>query len=172
MGISSRKLSGLLNLLRESGAATEDQGTYRAGTMSPDDAVAAAAEFAQRREHIDQSRVDMARQYAETTGCRRQFLLGYFGEQLEEPCGNCDNCDKAAARDVPNPAEFSAAQEPEVMPFPLQSPVDHSEWGPGMVMSYDDGTVTVLFETEGYKTLSVDLVLDKDLLRPAGGGSH
>lgn len=172
VGISSRKLSGLLNLLRESGAATEDQGTYRAGTMSPDDAVAAAAEFAQRREHIDQSRVDMARQYAETTGCRRQFLLGYFGEQLQEPCGNCDNCDKAAARDAPDPAEFSAAQEPEVMPFPLQSPVDHSEWGPGMVMSYDDGTVTVLFETEGYKTLSVDLVLDKDLLRPAGGGSH
>jgi ATP-dependent DNA helicase RecQ len=30
--------------------------------------------------------------FCEQTGCRRQTLLGYFGEQLTEPCGNCDNC--------------------------------------------------------------------------------
>jgi ATP-dependent DNA helicase RecQ len=30
---------------------------------------------------------------AETTGCRRTRLLGYFGEDLETGrCGNCDNC--------------------------------------------------------------------------------
>ncbi|HEU4622270.1 MAG TPA: DNA helicase RecQ [Burkholderiaceae bacterium] len=28
----------------------------------------------------------------ETTRCRRQVLLAYFGEQLSAPCGNCDNC--------------------------------------------------------------------------------
>ncbi len=28
----------------------------------------------------------------ELTNCRRQALLAYFGEQLSEPCGNCDNC--------------------------------------------------------------------------------
>jgi ATP-dependent DNA helicase RecQ len=28
----------------------------------------------------------------ELTTCRRQALLAYFGEQLAEPCGNCDNC--------------------------------------------------------------------------------
>lgn len=28
----------------------------------------------------------------ETTGCRRQYLIGYFGQQLPEPCGNCDVC--------------------------------------------------------------------------------
>ncbi len=28
----------------------------------------------------------------EITNCRRQALLGYFGEKLPEPCGNCDNC--------------------------------------------------------------------------------
>ncbi len=28
----------------------------------------------------------------ELATCRRQALLGYFDEELAEPCGNCDNC--------------------------------------------------------------------------------
>lgn len=28
----------------------------------------------------------------ELTGCRRQALLRYFGDELNEPCGNCDTC--------------------------------------------------------------------------------
>lgn len=30
--------------------------------------------------------------FAEAVTCRRRVLLGYFGETLAEPCGNCDIC--------------------------------------------------------------------------------
>ncbi|MGF1751523.1 DNA helicase RecQ [Vibrio cionasavignyae] len=30
--------------------------------------------------------------YCDLASCRRQSLLAYFGETLETPCGNCDNC--------------------------------------------------------------------------------
>ncbi len=30
--------------------------------------------------------------FCESLQCRRKFLLGYFGETLNEPCGKCDTC--------------------------------------------------------------------------------
>jgi ATP-dependent DNA helicase RecQ len=47
----------------------------------------------EERHAFDRSRVEMIRAYAEHPGCRRQFILSYFGEDYEGPCGNCDNCD-------------------------------------------------------------------------------
>ncbi|MCL2141471.1 MAG: DNA helicase RecQ, partial [Methanimicrococcus sp.] len=31
-------------------------------------------------------------EYCESTECRRNFLLRYFGETITEPCNNCDSC--------------------------------------------------------------------------------
>jgi ATP-dependent DNA helicase RecQ len=52
-------------------------------------------------------------------------------------------------------------------PFPLQSTVVHKEWGPGLVMRQEDDVITVLFEQEGYKTLSRSAVVKHELLKPA-----
>jgi ATP-dependent DNA helicase RecQ len=42
--------------------------------------------------------------------------------------------------------------------------VEHSEFGPGTVMSVDDEVVTVLFESVGYRTLHLRTVVEKALL--------
>jgi ATP-dependent DNA helicase RecQ len=41
---------------------------------------------------IERQKLDAMLGYCELTSCRRQSLLGYFGDPLPEPCGNCDNC--------------------------------------------------------------------------------
>ncbi|MEI4484685.1 DNA helicase RecQ [Frigidibacter sp. MR17.14] len=45
------------------------------------------------RKEADHWRLNALLGLAEATGCRRQKLLGYFGE-VAEPCGNCDTCDR------------------------------------------------------------------------------
>lgn len=40
---------------------------------------------------LQMERLDSILALAETSGCRRSHLLGYFGENCE-PCGYCDNC--------------------------------------------------------------------------------
>ena len=51
-----------------------------------------ASEAAADRKRLEIRKLDAILGYSELTTCRRQALLGYFGETLAEPCGNCDNC--------------------------------------------------------------------------------
>ncbi|NIZ02173.1 DNA helicase RecQ [Thalassospira lucentensis] len=45
---------------------------------------------AQKR--IESRKLDALVGLAETTKCRRQVILSYFGEESHKPCGNCDTC--------------------------------------------------------------------------------
>jgi ATP-dependent DNA helicase RecQ len=148
-----------LNLLEQAGAVVlDDEGTASPApdAPAPGDAAAAARELAEHHIKVDESRIEMMRGYAETTGCRRQFLLGYFGEQLEQPCGNCDNCSAGTA--------VEQQVDDDDHPFPVDTAVQHTEWGPGIVMRHEDDRIVVLFEEVGYKTLALKAVLDNDLL--------
>ena len=160
-GRGTTPLARDLNLLErvEAVVLDEDGAAHPADDApSPAEAAAAARELAEHHEKVDQSRVEMMRGYAETTECRRQFLLGYFGEQLDEPCGNCDNCSAGTAQRNPGPDDHDT-------PFPVETPVEHSEWGAGVVMRVEDDRLVVLFDDVGYKTLGLAAVTDNDLLR-------
>ena len=41
---------------------------------------------------VQYRKMDAMLGYCESGHCRRQVLLSYFGEKLDEPCGNCDIC--------------------------------------------------------------------------------
>ncbi len=145
-GLGPRKLGRILNLLED------------VETSSPAAAADAAVERAEAYQRLEKSRIEMMRGYAETSGCRRQFILAYFGERLDEPCGNCDTCQEGTAAEV--------SDVPEDVPFDVQSRVRHPAFGPGVVMSYEQDRVTVLFEDAGYRTLALSAVERDDLLVP------
>ncbi len=46
----------------------------------------------ERQRRIERHKLDALLGFCETATCRRQVLLGYFGERDHPPCGNCDNC--------------------------------------------------------------------------------
>lgn len=43
-------------------------------------------------EDIQLAKLERMKQYAEALTCRRRILLSYFGEIVEQDCGNCDVC--------------------------------------------------------------------------------
>ncbi|MGH7046267.1 MAG: DNA helicase RecQ [Stellaceae bacterium] len=50
------------------------------------------SEAPDQRRQIERQKIEALIGYCETASCRRQVLLGYFGERDHPPCGNCDNC--------------------------------------------------------------------------------
>ena len=113
---------------------------------------------------MERTRLTMMRRYAEHTGCRRSFLLSYFGQDYPGPCRNCDN-------DL-TPAQAPPAQAPSAeVPFAVGARVVSERWGEGSVQRYDGDQVTVLFDEHGYRELLVPLVLKRGLLRQAGAAA-
>jgi ATP-dependent DNA helicase RecQ len=154
---SASKLTSALTRLEDVGAVhIQPDGRVGAEPMDEDE-LEVAVEQAERREEqrgsFDRSRVEMVRGYAEHEHCRRAFILSYFGEPHEGECGNCDNDD--AGHGTPAPGE---------RPFEVGSLVAHREWGKGLVQRYDGDEMYVLFDSVGYKTLSIELVEERGLL--------
>jgi ATP-dependent DNA helicase RecQ len=122
--------------------------------MSIPSALEASAERSTREQEVQSSRLEMMRRYAEHTGCRRSFLLTYFGQIYPGPCGNCDN-------DLQRPSTPHWEE-----PFPIGARVATEHWGEGTIQRYDRDQVTILFDDHGYRDLLVSTLLEKKLIRP------
>ena len=52
----------------------------------------ASSDGSEEHKRAEQHRLNAMLGLCEITSCRRQALLNYFGETLDQPCGNCDTC--------------------------------------------------------------------------------
>jgi ATP-dependent DNA helicase RecQ len=159
--LSQSKLTTAVTRLEEvDGVAALASGRVAARRVRSelDAAVEAAWHEQEERQQFDRSRVTMMGSYAETSGCRREFVLTYFGEGFEPPCGRCDNCEAGLVTGVAASAR----------PFPVGGRVAHGQWGGGVVQRYEEGAVVVLFDSVGYKKLGLDMVRERELLRAEG----
>lgn len=167
--LSKTKLGTALNHLASVGVVESlPTGEVTVSEQPPD--ISEAAELAvqaqERRQQFERaaqrvpsgSRLEMMRGYAEVRHCRREYLLNYFGEKLDQPCGFCDNCK----------AGITEQNDEGQKPFPLNSRVVHKTWGEGLVMRYEGDKMVILFDQVGYKTLGVDIALQRGLLKQAG----
>jgi len=154
--VPTRETTAALVRLADLGAAAWDaDGRVRwTGEWTVSHALAASTAESKRENEVSRSQLDMMRRYAEHEGCRRSFILTYFGQDYPGPCGNCDN-DLAGA----------AASVATTEPYPVGGRVRSERWGDGTVQRYDGDQVTVLFDDHGYRDLSVPIVLERRLLR-------
>lgn len=65
--------------------------------------IVTARRLVENSDNEDQKRIEIHKLnamvgFAEALTCRRRVLLGYFGEELPEDCGNCDICDDPPER--------------------------------------------------------------------------
>jgi ATP-dependent DNA helicase RecQ len=172
-GRSRRRTEAIVARLADLGAATVDvTGEVRPPVEAEGERSGAtdlareAVERQERRRLVERSRIEMIRAYADATSCRRRVLLNYFGEALDEPCGNCDRCRAGAGsarttREVA--AERTVAATGEA-PFTLNDRVVHATFGPGLVAGVEDGRITVHFDDSGYRTLDLAAVTSERLL--------
>ena len=160
-GLTQSRLMRTLNRLEEVGAVDLLSSGEAVTGERQDDVNAVAEDAAEAQDHqrkYAQSRIEMMRGYAELRDCRREYLLNYFGEAREGPCGNCDTCDAGI---TPN------EEETFDRPYPVNTQVRHTKWGEGTVMRYEGEKMVVLFETVGYRTLGIDLVKENQILQAA-----
>jgi ATP-dependent DNA helicase RecQ len=152
----TRSVTLALARLVDIGAASwvADGGVRWNEVMSVPSSLEASAEKSTREREVQSSRLEMMRRYAEHTGCRRSFLLTYFGQNYPGPCGNCDN-----------DRERHATPQWEE-PFPVGARVATDRWGEGTVQRYDRDQVTILFDNHGYRDLLLSMLLEKNLIRP------
>jgi ATP-dependent DNA helicase RecQ len=100
LGLSKRKLTSALQRLEDVGLMeTKANGDISvADDADPAEAARAVADLQRRRSEVRRDRLEKMRAYADATGCRREMLLQYLGDDYSGPCNFCDNCESAGGK--------------------------------------------------------------------------
>jgi ATP-dependent DNA helicase RecQ len=95
--LSARKLTGVIQRLEDVGVVeTLPTGEVQLRESADfEQAVLEVAEHQEQRKEMNKERLSRMREYADTSSCRREHLLRYFGDPFHGPCQNCDNCEAA-----------------------------------------------------------------------------
>jgi ATP-dependent DNA helicase RecQ len=110
------------------------------------------------RKAADHARLNALLGLAEAQACRRQVLLGFFGEAAE-PCGNCDLCDR--------PPELFDGTEP--VRKALSAILRTGEWfGAGHLIDILTGNATAKVTEKGHDGLPT-FGVGRDLSKAAWG---
>jgi len=166
-GLGKSDMLRAIELLTQARAVEERRGRIHLRKPAFDPTRISLADEEHRRAY-ERSRIDMIRGYAEGNACRRRYLLNYFGDDEDEECAMCDiDMPRGSAERVAI-GEQSPAQP---APFEIGERVEHSAWGAGVVQRIANGSMTVLFETAGYKTLATNTVQERGLLRSLGAAA-
>jgi ATP-dependent DNA helicase RecQ len=66
--------------------------TYGLGDVVSMRKMLASGDAPEERKRVERQKLDALLGFCESTACRHQTLLRYFGEEHPGRCGNCDNC--------------------------------------------------------------------------------
>ncbi|MBV9498647.1 MAG: RecQ family zinc-binding domain-containing protein, partial [Acidobacteriaceae bacterium] len=104
--LSERKLAAAIHRLEDVGAIRLLPTGEIMLTRNADVEIAgaAAAEEQENRREMKRARLRQVQEYVETSACRREFLLNYFGDRYTPPCNNCDNCEALYPKSSVDPA--------------------------------------------------------------------
>jgi ATP-dependent DNA helicase RecQ len=121
---------------------------------------------------IEESRLGMVASYAESTACRRRYLLNYLGDEYPaELCLRCDSCLRKAQRRQIEDWDLDAQQERVAAdrggPFTPGAGVRHPDWGPGVVQRIEGEVLVVRFDSVGYRSMHARTASDR-LTRGSG----
>lgn len=138
--VGKKRLGVVLQVLERFGFLRMNGRTINPILKPNDGDIAAILAEWDLRKSDDKSRLEDVVRYVHTNLCRWYYLLKYFGEELEEPCGTCDNCRKQAV------LQSEAGVVPGVY-------VRHETWGVGEVVQKIGPNLRIFFPGIGEKVL-------------------
>ena len=114
-GVGCKRTQVILYMLSDAGMVRQERKGYVlniAESPTLDQIAALLKGYEERAEH-DKQRLCEMMHYAQSTTCRTQTIRLYFNEEVGEPCGRCDNCERghAAEHDLATHAESDRIEQ-------------------------------------------------------------